>query len=1057
MRQRLRWLATTLLLVSGGAPAAALHCGARAETLRLDLPASLSLPADAGEALLLVEEGGDDVLLRRTQAAQTVQWDLPPSGWAYQAAWVDAAAAAPARWSLHAASSGLTSARVRLRLVCADALTVAETTALRLLAHAGSEFARAEDAQQAAAERIQARTQAVDLLSAVAEAAATGPLRQRWPWLAPQALQARAFALGRMSQPRAARIDLLAAAAAWKAAGDPLRSAIAQHRAAQQWRREGDLDATEKLLRRLRLDPVVRADASLAGMVTNDYCLTLRQLLRLQETPACYAEAIALHERSGNGVEAALSRANRADAYAQLGRNAEADAEIQAARLQAQHTGRPRVQLVAALVAGNVARTQGRMDGAIRAYLDALALSESLQDPSLRANALRQIGTAYLLLGDFSRAQQFLGDAASAYEAGGYWINAVFALRNLADAQRGAGLPQQAGATIARALGIVDAGRAGSAAAAEIHLLRAELALDHRDAAPLDEAIAAAQSALGSAPSYLHRQRLTVALARRALQRDALPDAARWLNEANRTALRANDALQRVELGQLRAQLAQRRGDATAARRHYADSLQQALHIASLQSYPLHRASYLRQARRSLEQLLQLSQAGDAAAVAQRLGWIAQLHEAALSGERPAPAADERGAVTLALVNEQVRRRWGIQATGEELDRPLAPVPPSLFARAQQIGGADRDGGGTRHDPALPRIDAWEQYLEGEDLLLATFVGEQAVFSWTVRRNRIEEWRGTGAAELTAVAAALRRGLQDTQAAPVWAQATAVRAALGIGALRPAADARHYVLADGPLAELPPLFLLQPSAAAEDGVRPPVPATIQIASLQRPLAARADCCRGRALQAFADPSVAQAAATARSAAALPRLPGSRNEARAIAARWNEPPARIWLGAAFTRSRALQALTEPGSLVHFATHGLVSRDEPGLSALLVAADEARDGLDVISFHDLLGSAVAARLVVLGACDAGGGAGQPSGGSSLAHALLDAGAVEVVAPLWAVDDAVGTAFMDAFYAALADGAAPAAALARAQSTLAARPATAHPLHWAGFVLHASARRP
>ncbi|MBL8297406.1 MAG: CHAT domain-containing protein [Rhodanobacteraceae bacterium] len=1023
---------------AAGAQDVRLDCDGAAQELELDLPVTLVLPDASG--VLLTEERGDNVLIRRETSTRVVTWDLPPNGWAFQSAEFEHDDAA---WSLQPGIGGKQRARLRLQAVCDNSWDMA---GLRLLAHAGAEIARAEDSALAAAQRNQSRAQAVATLGALVLASEASEWQRRWPWLAPQARQARAYAYARMGRPAESRSDLAAAAAGWKAGGDRLRWAIATHRAAQQQRREGDLVGAERQLRQLAVDTVVRADPILIGVVTNDLCLSLRGQLRLAEALRCYHRAVALHDRAGNVAEAALSRANRADAYAQLGRYVEADAEAQAARLQARHSEVVRVQLLAALVAGNVARAQGRLDMAIQTYLEALGFSERLQDPNLRANALRQIGIAYLLLADFTYAQQFLADAAKAYEDGGYWNNAVIALRNLADAQRNAALPEQARATLARALAIVDAGKAGQGAAAEIHLLRAEIALTDNETSVLDLAIAAAQSALGDSPSYLHQQRLAIVLARRALERGALPAAEAGLVRARRAAQAANDVIGLVELDALQAQVLQRRGLRGPAQRQYEAALQRALHVAGLQTYPLHRASYLAQARRSLEQLLTLSRADVADAVAARFAAVAALHQAAGRGERVLATATPQQAAVLAQINERVRRRWGIQSS-EELDEAVAAAP-DLFARAEQFDPLLRSAGRGADIPALLR--AWQRQLGEGERLIVSFVGERRVFLWSLSRDGLVEQVADTAAPLRAAALALQPVLRSRNSQPeaIHAPLAAIRAAAGLDALRSSAGSRHYLLADGPLSDVPPSLLL--ADTGDDAVAAPLPAVVRIDTLDAPVA-HAPCCSDLPLQAFADPRVDSTAGSARSAAGLPRLPGSREEVLTIAARWPSATVQTWLGTAFTRSRTLDALAQPQSIVHFATHGFVSRDEPGLSALLVAADEAEHGLDVVSFHDLLQTPVRARLIVLGACDTANGNAQPgASGASLAHVLRVAGAESVVAPLWSVDDSAGTAFMRAFYAALAQGSAPEQAVASAQRELAQRAATAHPYYWAGFVV-------
>lgn len=1061
---RRRWLGLAAVVLmaccSRGVSAAPvrLGCDVPLQAAVFALPVELRLDTAGRDALLLVEERGADVLIQRS--AEDVQhWDSPPSAWAYQLASLSAAEGATARWSLQAASAGLVSATLRLRLLCTDPQAPQEFAVLRTLAEAGREFARAEDAALPAPTRIAARVRAASLLGEVLQSGELAALLQRWPWLRAQALQTRAYALARMGRTAEGRGDLHAAAAAWQAAGDTWRSTIARHREAQQMRREGILDDARKMLQRLQSEATVQADASLLGVVTNDLCLTWRDLLRLDEALACFGRAVAIHERAGNSAEAALSRANRAAAYASLGRYAEAEAEAQAASVQAQHSKRPRAQLMAALVVGNVARAQGRLDVALQAYLEGLALAEQLQDPNLRANAQQQIGIAYLLLRDFERARVILGEAAAAYEAGGYWKSATIALRNLADAQRQAGAVGEARSSIVRAQAIVDAGRAGSAAAAEVQLLRAELALQDGGGTDLDEAIAAAQSALGDAPSYLQRQRLALLLARRSLARGALPAAGDWLRRATAAATRAGDALGLVETSQLRALLLEKRGEPAAAKAAYLQSLQQSLRIAALQSYPLHRSSYLGQARRSLEQALRLSlreDAGSAKAAALRIGWLAALQETTLSAERATLAGgDHQRSGVLAAVNEQVRRRWGIKGSDEPDAVPAVPLN-ILLARAEQ--SYPRAGGGlARSGSGSDLVRAWQQRLQPGEVLLATFVGEDLALSWSVRRDGIEE-RVAEAAAVRDAGAALLAVLRDTAATPqqIDARGRALAASANFPDFQKYTAPLYFLSADGVLATLPPAFLFAADAASRAAqAATPLPAVVSIGSLQPgseapPLPA---CCKDRTLQVFADPSLRSwsESASTNSAAGLPRLPGSRSEARAIAARWPQEKTQLWLGADFTRSRTLQALNSAGAIVHFATHGFASRDEPGLNALLVVADDRAGGLDVVSFHDLLGLDVQARLVVLGACEAAaGGARDEAAATSLAHAVILAGADEVVAPLWRIDDATSASFMTALYDAFEQGLPPAAAVAEAQARLARRAATAHPFQWAGFAV-------
>ncbi len=71
-------------------------------------------------------------------------------------------------------------------------------------------------------------------------------------------------------------------------------------------------------------------------------------------------------------------------------------------------------------------------------------------------------------------------------------------------------------------------------------------------------------------------------------------------------------------------------------------------------------------------------------------------------------------------------------------------------------------------------------------------------------------------------------------------------------------------------------------------------------------------------------------------------------------------------------------------------------------------------------------------------------------SLSAAFLGAGAANVLASLWRVEDLATAELMQQFYRHLTAGTSLAVALAKAQRELIATPDTAHPFYWAGFVL-------
>ncbi len=141
------------------------------------------------------------------------------------------------------------------------------------------------------------------------------------------------------------------------------------------------------------------------------------------------------------------------------------------------------------------------------------------------------------------------------------------------------------------------------------------------------------------------------------------------------------------------------------------------------------------------------------------------------------------------------------------------------------------------------------------------------------------------------------------------------------------------------------------------------------------------------------------------------------------------------------------------ILHLATYGVLNRHNPLFSFVELAPGGDYDGR--LEVHEVFGLRLAADLVVLSACQTGTGAGAladvPAGDDwvGLTRAFLHAGAGNVVATLWQVDDRATAALMERFYERYAGGAGPAGALAGAQRGLLAQAATAHPFYWAGFV--------
>ena len=210
-----------------------------------------------------------------------------------------------------------------------------------------------------------------------------------------------------------------------------------------------------------------------------------------------------------------------------------------------------------------------------------------------------------------------------------------------------------------------------------------------------------------------------------------------------------------------------------------------------------------------------------------------------------------------------------------------------------------------------------------------------------------------------------------------------------------------------------------------------------------------------------------------SVGSLPRLPGTGFEIRQIAGMLGEDRAMILLGSEASE-QAVDRLFGTGSpdpvgIVHFATHGLLAGDLPGLGepALALSPPAATAGPGSIAGMDglLTASEIAAlRLpaewVILSACDTSGSADPAAnldGLSGLVRAFLLAGAQGMLVSHWRVEDEIAVRLTTETVKAMLAGAARPDALRQAMADIAADTSRdrgalpmSHPMVWAPFFL-------
>jgi CHAT domain-containing protein len=182
------------------------------------------------------------------------------------------------------------------------------------------------------------------------------------------------------------------------------------------------------------------------------------------------------------------------------------------------------------------------------------------------------------------------------------------------------------------------------------------------------------------------------------------------------------------------------------------------------------------------------------------------------------------------------------------------------------------------------------------------------------------------------------------------------------------------------------------------------------------------------------------------------LPFTRAETRGV--RGAIGNSREFAGRRGTEARLREALGR-GDIVHAATHGVLNPRNPMFSRIELArgrSDESRDD-GRLEVHELLGLSIRSPLVFLSGCETGVGpawSNQYARGedyATLAQAFLYAGAKNVVATLWRIEDQGAAAFATEFYRRL-EGLGPAGALAAAQREMMLRESYSAPHYWAPY---------
>ncbi len=145
-----------------------------------------------------------------------------------------------------------------------------------------------------------------------------------------------------------------------------------------------------------------------------------------------------------------------------------------------------------------------------------------------------------------------------------------------------------------------------------------------------------------------------------------------------------------------------------------------------------------------------------------------------------------------------------------------------------------------------------------------------------------------------------------------------------------------------------------------------------------------------------------------------------------------------------------------SIIHFATHGLMSARRSERSALLLnASDGQEDGF--LQAWEIIQYKLRSQLVILSACTTALLAGKSDFGAlSLPNAFISAGAQSIIGTLWKIDDETPLTLMEGFYRNLSNDDTIRNAIQKAKIKLINQPSTTHPKYWSAFILMGNGRQ-
>ena len=785
---------------------------------------------------------------------------------------------------------------------------------------------------------------------------------------------------------------------------------------------------------------------------------------RYEEAIGAYQQSVPLYEGLGERPRLAQALQNIALAEYELGRIPQAAAHYARVLELIRRDDNPTLY---AVVLNNSALTDwagGREDLALRQYAQSLALAKSIQDAYEQAVALHGIASVYNTLGDQSRALAFYQEALALRSSSLDARGRTASLRAIANLLRQQGEPAEALRMDREAFDLASAPTAKMRISVQMARDLADLGRTEQALRQIDSVLA--QQVPGSA---VERARALVERARHRAAGD-VPGGEADLHAAIDT-FRAYEAPAEefaawVALGRLL-----RYHDPAAAFAAVDRALALAEEVRLQSANPELRSTLLQPLRPAFD--LKISMLADQFDAA---GTPAARQAAALSALMTSEQARARSLAdfenldvsapgldpSLAsqrreLYREIAARRLRLEAA---LDRSGTDDTRSRAIRAEiaglrrnldqidaQIGAASYAAHRSAPGTTVPRWQATA--LPVDVAVIEYWLGADEAYAWVRSGRTLTMTRLGSSARINTEALAFHTALRKFGAVKVQDRLDAALR-LSETVLAPIRDAigpaRTLIfVADGALHYVPFAALRDTAPAGRPFLveTHDVAVTPSMEMLMRPQAPRnADAPVRRMLLVddpvyeADDPRFSRAAVNlARTAAVgapvteplrggtdnlkLPRLPGTAQEAAAIAALLPAADTDRLDGFQATRERFLDAPLHTYRFIHVASHANTDAEIPQASALILSTMD-RGGATVdgrVLAADFMTVRLQADAVVLSACDTALGKSVAGEGLvGLRYVVLARGARSVVSSLWPVSDRITAGLMVRFYSVL-----------------------------------------